>query len=220
MDNQVSSLRAKLIADLRTIHTIRPLLTQEACKKVVVSIFLSKLDYCNSLLFNTKQNNIRRLQSLQNSAARVIFGKKIDKTMQPHCWFNSIGFQWSWGSSTKLQLSSTTPCSTSRHHLIFQLLFRLMSQKDLSVLPKKIYYLFHPQNWRLVKDAFLFLDQKSGIVYPNPSGRPKNPQLSGSSWRHFCSGNFSRTCNNCFLYMQLELCDAPRASSMGIPRAL
>ena len=75
MDDQVSALRSKLIADLRTINSIRPLLTREACKKLVVSIMLSKLDYCNSLLFNTKQSNIRRLQSIQNCAARMIFGK-------------------------------------------------------------------------------------------------------------------------------------------------
>jgi len=40
----------------------------------VVALVLSRLDYCNSVLIGLPANLIRRFQSVQNAAARLIFG--------------------------------------------------------------------------------------------------------------------------------------------------
>ena len=40
---------------------------------LVSALFLSRLDYCNSLLTNLPLTHIQRLQSVQNAAARLIF---------------------------------------------------------------------------------------------------------------------------------------------------
>ena len=42
------------------------------------SLILSKLDYCNSIYFGTHSDNLRKLQSVQNSAARLIFGPHMN----------------------------------------------------------------------------------------------------------------------------------------------
>ena len=76
MDDHISYLRVNLICDLRRICSIRPFITQEACKTLVVSIIFSKLDYCNSLFFGLTSDKLKRLQSIQNNAARIIFKKK------------------------------------------------------------------------------------------------------------------------------------------------
>ena len=40
----------------------------------MVALVLSRLDYCNSVLIGLPANLIRRFQSVQNAAARLIFG--------------------------------------------------------------------------------------------------------------------------------------------------
>ena len=43
-------------------------------QSLVVALVLSRLDYCNGVLTGLPANLIRRLQSVQNAAARLIFG--------------------------------------------------------------------------------------------------------------------------------------------------
>lgn len=57
---------------LRNIRRIRRYLTEKAAQRAVVSLVLSRLDYCNSLLSGLPACLIRRLQIVQNSAARVV----------------------------------------------------------------------------------------------------------------------------------------------------
>ena len=55
----------------RTWH-IRKHLNEEAAKRVMLATVISRLDYCNSLLVNLPQKDIRKLQKVQNSAARLV----------------------------------------------------------------------------------------------------------------------------------------------------
>ena len=58
---------------LRKISSIRKYLTVDVAKIMVNAFITSRLDYCNSLLFNTSQHNVKRLQIVQNNCARLIF---------------------------------------------------------------------------------------------------------------------------------------------------
>ena len=60
--------------ELRSISSIRRLLTTEATATLVSAFILSRLDYCNSLLSGCPQSLILRLQKVQNNAARLILG--------------------------------------------------------------------------------------------------------------------------------------------------
>ena len=51
-------------------------MTINVTKTLVTSLVLSRLDYCNSLLAGTTVENISRLQSIQNNAARLILKQK------------------------------------------------------------------------------------------------------------------------------------------------
>ena len=51
---------------------IRKYLTSEATQSLVHAIIMGRLDYCNSLLFNTPATHIGKLQRIQNCAARLV----------------------------------------------------------------------------------------------------------------------------------------------------
>ena len=61
---------------LSNISKIRKYLTLDVAKKAVVSLILSHLDYCNSLLAGLPACVIRKLRLVQNSATRIIHGLK------------------------------------------------------------------------------------------------------------------------------------------------
>ena len=58
--------------ELRHINSIQNLLSVDAVKTLVCSLVLSRLDYCNSLLVGLPQYLIKKLQRVQNAAARSI----------------------------------------------------------------------------------------------------------------------------------------------------
>jgi len=49
-------------------------LTHEAARALIQAFISSRLDYCNSLLYGVSDNLIRRVQSVQDAAARLLTG--------------------------------------------------------------------------------------------------------------------------------------------------
>ena len=72
MEHQISHLRKVCYLELRRISQIGIYLTPEAKKKLVVSLILSRLDYCNSLLPGLPEKQLKRLQQILNHAARFV----------------------------------------------------------------------------------------------------------------------------------------------------
>ena len=63
----------KSISTISThFSTIQHYLTDDATKTLVVSLVLSRIDYCNSLLVGLPQSLVGKLQRVQNSTARLI----------------------------------------------------------------------------------------------------------------------------------------------------
>ncbi|XP_047190220.1 uncharacterized protein LOC124850500 [Scophthalmus maximus] len=58
---------------LHNNRRIRPFLTEKATQVLVQALFISRLDYCNSLLAGLPACAIRTLQLIQNAAARLVF---------------------------------------------------------------------------------------------------------------------------------------------------
>jgi hypothetical protein len=73
-NNHISHLCKSSLYHLRSLRYIRPCLTLDMAKSVAVAIVQSRLDYCNSLFFGTSQHNIRKLQRIQNTLARIVVG--------------------------------------------------------------------------------------------------------------------------------------------------
>ena len=57
---------------LKDFRIIRQFLTQDAALSVANAFVSSQLDYCNSLFRSLSKFNLHRLQSIQNSAARIV----------------------------------------------------------------------------------------------------------------------------------------------------
>lgn len=72
MDKHINTICRSGYAQLRQIGHIRKYLNTDAAKSLVNSLVTSRLDYCNSLLSGVPKTMISRLQTLQNTAARII----------------------------------------------------------------------------------------------------------------------------------------------------
>ena len=83
MTNFVSATTRACYFHLRRISQIRKYLTTEATTKLVVSLILSRIDYCNSLLSGLPDSTIHSLQRVQNNAARLILRKKKSDHITP-----------------------------------------------------------------------------------------------------------------------------------------
>ena len=75
MEAHVKQLCRTLYCQLRRIGKIRPFLSTDAANKLAVSFILSRLDYCNSLLAGLPENQLNKLQRIQNHAARLVLRK-------------------------------------------------------------------------------------------------------------------------------------------------
>jgi len=56
----------------QAIHHIRHLLSRELASTLACSLILTRMDYCNSVLYGTPSSSIQILQRAQNNAARII----------------------------------------------------------------------------------------------------------------------------------------------------
>jgi len=72
MTTNVNSLCKSAFYALYRIGKIRPLLDEKLTEKLIHAFVTSRLDYCNSLLYGIPKYELERLQSVQNSAARLI----------------------------------------------------------------------------------------------------------------------------------------------------
>ena len=72
MKTQVSNLVRSANFELRRISSIRHLLSTDVTKTLVSAFVLSRLNYCNSLLFGCPQYLLNKLQKVQDNAARLV----------------------------------------------------------------------------------------------------------------------------------------------------
>ena len=84
MKNQVVNLVRTANFELRRINSTRHYLSVEATQKLVVAFVMSRLDYCNFLLYGCPQYLINRLQKVQNNAARLILKVLTTYHITPH----------------------------------------------------------------------------------------------------------------------------------------
>ena len=71
-NNQISNISRSVRYQLRNLSFIRKCLTKDATEQLIHALISSRLDFCNSLLSGLPFQQINRLQSLQNSAARLV----------------------------------------------------------------------------------------------------------------------------------------------------
>ncbi|KAL5260989.1 hypothetical protein ACHWQZ_G006886 [Mnemiopsis leidyi] len=62
---------------LRNLRVIASKLDYELKRQLIHCLIFSKLDYCNGLLYDLPECLIRKLQKVQNSCARLLFGRNV-----------------------------------------------------------------------------------------------------------------------------------------------
>ena len=75
LNSHVNSVCSSCRYHIKALRHIRPSLSTEIASTVARSIVMSRLDYCNSLLFGVSASNIKKLQRIQNSLARIVMNK-------------------------------------------------------------------------------------------------------------------------------------------------
>ena len=71
----ISSLCRTTFLALRRIASIRPFLSNSFTEKLVASMITSRLDYCNTTFAGVADEQIARIQKIQNKAAQLILKK-------------------------------------------------------------------------------------------------------------------------------------------------
>lgn len=72
MEKQINATVRSCYFNIRNIGKIRKYIDEDACKTLVQSLVISRLDYANALYAGLPQSLLHRLELVQNSAARVI----------------------------------------------------------------------------------------------------------------------------------------------------
>ena len=80
-DQHVSAVVRSCFFHVRFSSKVRSYFTRKAANSIAVTLIMSKLDNCNSLLAGFPQTQIKRLQASQNAAARTVTKcRKTDHT--------------------------------------------------------------------------------------------------------------------------------------------
>ena len=74
MSDQVTAVCGAGYYQLRQLRPVARSLPEESAKTLVQAFISCRLDYCNALLYGISDSLFRRLQSIQNAAARFLTG--------------------------------------------------------------------------------------------------------------------------------------------------
>ena len=125
--------------EFRRISSIRHLLSTGATKTLVSDFVLSRLDYCNSLLFECPQYLLNKLQKVQNNAAGVVLRVSKADHISPHLaslhWLPiDSRIQYKLSSLCYYCLNSTAPDYLTELLRINKPTHQLRSSSDTSIL--------------------------------------------------------------------------------------
>ena len=90
MKSQVKSVCSSALFGIRQIGCIRRFLDDRSATTLVHAFVTSRLDYCNSLLYNLPKTHIMKLQHVQNTAARLVSRTK------PYCHISPVLHKLHW----------------------------------------------------------------------------------------------------------------------------
>ena len=148
---QINSVSKSCHFHIRDIRRIRHLLPLSAATALANSLVSSKLDYCNSLYSGISQSNLKKLQRIQNSLARVITNTSKYQHITPTLK-NYTGFQSNKESITNSVFSHTKHSQINNLH-IFTIVFHFLHALFLQDLLIHSFSPFHVRS-SLGKRAF------------------------------------------------------------------
>ena len=116
MNAHVSNIARTCYFELRRLASIRRFLTSTATATLVSAFVLSRIDYCNSLLFGSTNDVTCHLQRIQNYAARVILRLPMSSRITIH--LKSLHWLTVKVRNTyKIACCATTVTAVLHHHM-------------------------------------------------------------------------------------------------------
>ena len=83
---QITKLVKSCYFTIRNLSRIQPFLTLQQLQTFVCACIFSQLDYCNALYFGINENLINKIQSVQNSAVRLLKKKSGQFGVSTHAY--------------------------------------------------------------------------------------------------------------------------------------
>ena len=116
MNAHVSNIARTCYFEMHRLASIRRFLTSTATATVVSAFVLSRIDYCNSLLFGSTHDVTSHLQRIQSYAARVILRLPMSSSITIHL----KSLHWlpvKVRSTYKIAFCVTTVTAVLHHHM-------------------------------------------------------------------------------------------------------
>ena len=135
---------------IRSIGRIRKYLPSDGLKMLVNSLVISRLDYCNSLLYDIPKYQRDKLQRIQNTAARMITGARSSD----HITSLLKSLQW-------------LPVEARIHFKIILITYKILNEQSAGYL-KPLITNYHPSRARIykkIRTVLLHLKQNSKHFY-------------------------------------------------------
>ena len=128
MDEHIAKVPRAVCVSIKNIGTIRKHINQPVTELLTHALITSRLDTCNSLLHSLNKTQLKRLQRLQNTAARLV-------TLSRKCTHITPILKQLQGYQSNRELSSKSPCLCSRQSTVSRLLtcVALLNCTNLSV---------------------------------------------------------------------------------------
>lgn len=82
-DTHFNTISKTLYCEIRKIGQLTQFLDRYSLKTLMCSFVLTRIDYCNSLFVNSSDESLNKLQRFQNTAAKIILGKKKNDHVSP-----------------------------------------------------------------------------------------------------------------------------------------
>src|SRR5271163_3797952 len=83
MSLHVSRTVSTCFYQLRRLKSVRRSLPIQAAKTIINSFIISRVDYCNGILFGVTKKQTLRVQSILNASARVLYGGSMRDHITP-----------------------------------------------------------------------------------------------------------------------------------------
>ena len=110
------------------LRQLRPFVRLLTTAKILVQAFIScRLNHCNSLLHGVTENVMRRVQSLQNAAARLITGARRRVTTLRRSYVSCTDFLLSGEWSSNSPVWSARHCAVKCLRRTYKLIIRVIN---------------------------------------------------------------------------------------------
>ena len=174
MDMQITKACQNAYYHLHNIRRIRKFLSQEATCTIMHAFITSQIDYCNSLMNGLPENLIKKLQRVQNTAARLVFNlRKYDRItpalvtlhwlpVKYRIEFKTllIVFKWLHGKAPTYIQGMITPSKSKRYSI------RSNEERVLKVpkfkhdtFGKRAFAVYGPLAWNCLPKEFRLCDE-------------------------------------------------------------